>query len=82
MITNVPGPPGPLYFLGRELEDVFPFVPLAANLAMGVAVVSYAGTLGFGFSADPETVPDVDALAPALHESLAELVTAAAVASK
>ena len=46
VITNVPGPPDPLYFLGRELEDVFPFVPLGANLAMGVAVVSYAGTLG------------------------------------
>ncbi|HYI36145.1 MAG TPA: wax ester/triacylglycerol synthase family O-acyltransferase [Thermoleophilaceae bacterium] len=77
VITNVPGPPDPLYFLGRELEDVFPFVPLAANLAMGVAVVSYAGTLGFGFSADPETVPDVHELAPALHESLAELADAA-----
>jgi WS/DGAT/MGAT family acyltransferase len=77
VITNVPGPRDTLYFLGRELEDVFPFVPLAANLAMGVAVVSYAGTLGFGFSADPSVVPDVDELAPALHESLAELAAAA-----
>jgi len=76
VITNVPGPPDPLYFLGRKLEDVFPFVPLGANLAMNVAVVSYAGTLGFGFSADPESVPDVNELAPALHESLAELVAA------
>ena len=78
VITNVPGPADPLYFLGRRLEDVFPFVPLGANLAMGVAVVSYAGTLGFGFSADPERVPDVHELAPALHESLAELAAAAA----
>ncbi len=77
VITNVPGPSNPLYFLGRELEDVFPFVPLAANLAMGVAVVSYAGTLGFGFSADPDGVPDVHELAPALHDSLAELAAVA-----
>lgn len=77
VITNVPGPSDPLYFLGRRLEDVFPFVPLGANLAMGVAVVSYAGSLGFGFSADPDSVPDVDELAPALHDSLAELAAAA-----
>lgn len=77
VITNVPGPREPLYFLGRELEDVFPFVPLAANLALGVAVVSYADRLGFGFSADPDSVPDVQELAPALHESLAELAAAA-----
>ena len=31
VITNVPGPSAPLYFLGRELEDVFPFVPLGAS---------------------------------------------------
>ncbi len=79
VITNVPGPREKLYLLGRELEDVFPFVPLAANLAFGVAVVSYADTLGFGFSADPDVLPDVEALAPALHESLAELAEAAGV---
>jgi WS/DGAT/MGAT family acyltransferase len=78
VITNVPGPRRTLYFLGHELEDVFPFVPLGANLALGVAVVSYADTLGFGFSADPRTVPDVDQMAPALHDSLAELAAAAA----
>jgi hypothetical protein len=79
VITNVPGPQQKLYFLGRELEDVFPFVPLAANLAFGVAVVSYADRMGFGFSADPAAVPDVDRMAPALHDSLAELAAAAGV---
>lgn len=79
VITNVPGPAHKLYLLGRELEDVFPFVPLAANLAFGVAVVSYADTLGFGFSADPKAVPDVAEMAPALHESLGELAAAAGV---
>jgi diacylglycerol O-acyltransferase len=79
VITNVPGPRKPLYLLGRELEDVFPFVPLAANLAVGVAVVSYVDTLGFGFSADPDVVPGVERLAPALRESMAELAAAAGV---
>jgi diacylglycerol O-acyltransferase len=79
VITNVPGPRQKLHLLGRELEDVFPFVPLAANLAVGVAVVSYVDTLGFGFSADPDVVPDVDQLAPALRESMQELADAAGV---
>jgi diacylglycerol O-acyltransferase / wax synthase len=79
VITNVPGPRKPLYLLGRELEDVFPFVPLAANLAVGVAVVSYVDSLGFGFSADPDVVSDVDQLAPSLRESMEELAVAAGV---
>ena len=34
VVTNVPGPQFPLYLLGRELLDIFPMVPLAANQAI------------------------------------------------
>ncbi len=79
VITNVPGPSNKLYLLGRELEDVFGFVPLAANLAMNTAVVSYVDKIGFGFCADPSIVADVDRMAPALHAAFEELATAADV---
>lgn len=79
VITNVPGPRTKLYLLGRELEDVFGFVPLGANLAMNTAVVSYVDKIGFGFCADPTIVKNVDRLAPALHAAFEELAKAAGV---
>jgi len=79
VITNVPGPRNKLYLLGRELEDVFGFVPLAANLAMNTAVVSYDDKICFGFCADPSIVEDVDRMAPALHTAFEELAEAAGV---
>ena len=79
VVTNVPGPPSKLYLLGRELEAVFPLVPLGANLGLGVAIVSYAGGIFFGFTSDPDIVPDVGDLPGLLHRSLEELADAAGV---
>lgn len=79
VVTNVPGPQQRLYLLGRELEDVFPLVPLGANLGLGVAIVSYAGGIYFGFTSDPDIVPDVAALPALLQAALGELAEAAGV---
>ena len=46
VVTNVPGPQFPLYLLGRELEAIYPMVPLAENTALGIAILSYNGQLG------------------------------------
>jgi diacylglycerol O-acyltransferase / wax synthase len=74
LVSNVPGPPRPLYAGGAELLDLHPVVPLAAGQAVAIGVASYAGALHYGITADGSAVPDVDALAAALEESLAELV--------
>ncbi len=52
VVTNVPGPQMPLYVLGRELESMYPMVPLAENTALGIAVMSYNGQMNFGLNAD------------------------------
>jgi diacylglycerol O-acyltransferase len=52
VVTNVPGPQLPLYLLGRRLQAIYPLVPLAANTALGIAVISYDGGMGFGLNAD------------------------------
>src|SRR6201986_966548 len=52
VVTNIPGPQHPLYMLGRELEALYPMVPLAENTALGIAIMSYNGQLHFGFTAD------------------------------
>ncbi|MFL5821686.1 MAG: WS/DGAT/MGAT family O-acyltransferase [Solirubrobacteraceae bacterium] len=80
VVTNVPGPQDALSFEGRQLEDIFPMVPLGKNLALGVAIVSYNGGMHFGLSADFEALPELDALAGDFEAALTELAEAAEVA--
>ena len=79
VVTNIPGPQFPLYLLGRELQDVFPMVPLAKNQGVCFALMSYNGRVNFGLTADYDAMPDLDALAGDLEASIAELAAAAAL---
>ena len=81
VVTNVPGPQFPLYLLGRELQDVFPMVPLAKNQGVCFALMSYNGRVNFGLTADYDAMPDLDALADDLEASIAELAAATAPAA-
>ena len=76
-ITNVPASPRRLYAFGAPMVDVVPMVPLAAEHAVGVAVVSYAGGVTFGLCADRATVPDLDVFRDAIETSLRELASLA-----
>jgi diacylglycerol O-acyltransferase len=77
VVTNVPGPQFPLYLLGRELEAIYPMVPLAENTALGIAILSYNGQLNFGLVADFDALADVEVLADELHAAIEELAAAA-----
>jgi WS/DGAT/MGAT family acyltransferase len=76
-VTNVPGPQRPLYMLGNRLEAMYPKVPLVSNTALGIAIISYDGRLCFGLLADYDALPDVEDVAAALEESIAELAALA-----
>jgi len=73
VITNVPGPPLPLYFLGARMEEAYPMVPLAMNQGLGIALFSNAGRLYWGFNADWDVLPDLHELVQATEDSFAEL---------
>jgi WS/DGAT/MGAT family acyltransferase len=77
VVTNVPGPQYPLYMLGRELESIYPMVPLAENTALGIAILSYNGELNFGLVADYDALADVEVLADELRASIEQLAAAA-----
>ena len=79
VVTNVPGPQFPLYMLGRKLLRIYPQVPLVRNTALGIAIMSYDGTLNFGLLGDFDALPDLDDLAAALRDAIAELAAAAGV---
>ena len=76
-MTNVPGRQFKLYVLGRELRAIYPVVPLADRQALGIAILSYAGGLGFGLLADYDALPDLDVLVDHLEAAIDELATAA-----
>jgi diacylglycerol O-acyltransferase / wax synthase len=76
-ITNIPGSPRRAYAFGAPMVDVVPIVPLAAEHALGIAVVSYAGGVTFGLYADRATMPDLDVLRDGILTSLLELATLA-----
>jgi WS/DGAT/MGAT family acyltransferase len=79
--TNVPGPRKTLYALGREVQQILPYVPIANRVRIGVAMFSYRDTLSFGITGDYETVPDISVLADGISASMAELIEAAEQAS-
>lgn len=59
VVTNVPGPPMPVYLDGARLLETYPLVPLFAYQALGIALFSYAGGLYWGLNADWDALPDL-----------------------
>jgi WS/DGAT/MGAT family acyltransferase len=78
-VTNVPGPQFPLYLLGRRLRALYPVVPITGRQALGVAVVSYDGHLGFGLLADYDALADLDVLATDLRGAIDALADGASI---
>lgn len=76
-ITNVPGPQIPLYALGSRMRRILPLVPLFADHAVGIAIVSYDGELVFGINADYAATPDLNVLEASLHSEFAALLSVA-----
>ncbi len=77
IVTNVHGPPVPLYLLGARMLEFHPLLPLFAGQGLAIAMMSYAGSVHVGLNADWDAVRDLSALADAFDASLAELREAA-----
>lgn len=77
--SNIPGPQIPLYLDGRRLAAYYPLMPLGADTALSIAVVTLVGVMGFGFTADWTAFPDLQLLARYTHDSFEDLRKAAAV---
>ena len=79
VISNVPGPPMPVYLLGRRLEAIHPFVALSPQgKALSIGVISYDGALLFGLAGDRDRLADLDLMSDFIDEALAEQFAAAA----
>ena len=66
-----------MYMLGARMIETYPHVPLVDNLGLGIALLSYAGRIHWGFNADWDVVPDLDCFVADTQEALAELLRVA-----
>jgi WS/DGAT/MGAT family acyltransferase len=80
VVTNVPGPQFPLYFLGRRMRECYPVVPLAANNTIGIALLSYDGSIDVGLLGDADGARDLAVLAEGVRASADELLALAQAA--
>lgn len=77
IVSNVPGPPFPLYFLGARLIEGYPCVPLFSNQGLSIGSFSYDGQLCWGFNADWDVMPDLPRFTTAMEASFLELLALA-----
>ena len=66
VISNVPGPPVPLYMAGARMLTNYPTSIITHGLALNITVQSYDQSLDFGLMADASAMPDVRELADAV----------------
>ena len=78
VISNVPGPNIPLYFLGAKIEKMLPMGPVFHGAGLNCTVMSLDGKLHFGFIGCKDLVSDPWPLANAVEDAMAEFVAAAA----
>src|SRR5215217_5459378 len=79
VVTNVPGPQFELTMGDKRLLDIVPLVPLGNNMNLGIAIVSYNGTIDFGLVGDYDALHDLDDLGEMFAEAMAELAETAGV---
>ncbi len=72
-ISNVPGPPVPLYLAGARMLTNYPCSIVTHGMGLNITVQSYAQSLDFGLMADAKAMPDVRKLADALDDAFEAL---------
>lgn len=77
--TNVPGPQLPLYLLGHKMLHCYPYVPVGGEMAVNCAILSYNGTVYFGFSGDAHAAPDLKRMEKLLEANFTDLRDAAGI---
>jgi len=73
VISNVPGPPVPLYMAGARMLSNYPTSIVVHGMALNITVQSYDQSLDFGLIADSAAMPDVQDLAEAIRTAFDDM---------
>ncbi len=76
VVSNVPGPPVPLYLAGAEILGNYPVSAIVDGVGLNITVVTTNGMLDFGFVSDRDLIPDLWDMADALLDAMNELKVA------
>lgn len=76
VITNVPGPPMPLYLAGHKLQTMMGMAPIVDGMGLIITIFSYDGQLTISPTSDEKTMPDIDVFTRYIWESANELEAA------
>jgi diacylglycerol O-acyltransferase / wax synthase len=74
ILSNVAGPQAQLYFLGCQIDTMYPLGPIIGNAGLNITVMSLNGELGVGIIACPDLLPDLWGIADAFPDALKELL--------
>ncbi len=77
VVTNVPGPPVPIYSTGARLESMMGLLCLTDGLGLGHVVQSYVKEATIAFTACRKLMPDPEFYSQCIQDSFDELVAAA-----
>ena len=77
VVSNMMGPPLPLYFGGARVEAVYPMGPVGEGMGLNVTLLSNMGRLDIGVLTCPDLVPDPWEIAEGIAEAF-ELLLACA----
>ncbi len=80
LISNVPGPPVPLYVDGLRMTGYWPLSIVEHGVGINITLLSYSGNLCFGFVVAKNAVPEAGELAEDFMAAHAELKHAVAPA--
>jgi WS/DGAT/MGAT family acyltransferase len=73
-ISNVPGPPVPLYLAGARLRHYYPVSIVTHGLAFNITVQSYDQHLEFGLTACKDVIAKPEVVADAMTSAFSELI--------
>ena len=73
-ISNVPGPPFPVYSDGAKQVGSYPYSTIADGVGLNITVTSYNGHLDWGIVVDRDIVDDPWAMYDGLVAAQAELL--------
>ncbi|MEM7336584.1 MAG: wax ester/triacylglycerol synthase family O-acyltransferase [Chloroflexota bacterium] len=82
VMSNIPGPPMPLYIAGSQIKQLMFWMPQVGKVGISISMLSYAGQVFFGIAADDGLIPNPNELLDAVYREIDSLLALATDAKK